>query len=155
MQNCSCLGVMYEISTQSGLIGCNSYFFILLCSRTQLCGKQFPFSSGKLSRWSRIYMLLHCCHCVHRSPSLDLILSQLNSFHIFTIYLRSLFNIIIPPVPRTPKWCVPSNFSTWHIVSFISHLILNLITVGNIRTWMKNKTCEVTYYVTVSFLLLH
>jgi len=43
---------------------------------------------------------------VHKNPSLECILSQMNSLHIHTPYsFKMNFNIILPSVPRCPKAC--------------------------------------------------
>jgi len=47
-------------------------------------------------------------YSVHNIPSMVLKLSQMNPFHILTLYsLMSLFNNILPSTYSAPKWTLP------------------------------------------------
>jgi len=55
--------------------------------------------------------------CVHKNPSFDPILSQMNPVHILTsCFLKIHFNIILPSTPSSTKWPYSFTFSDQYFV---------------------------------------
>jgi hypothetical protein len=81
-------------------------FYNLLC----LC--DCASYSNILLKWKTYY-------CVHKSPLLVPVLSQLNSAHaISSDILKSHCNVIVPSTPTSFKWSLPSHFPSKILYAF-------------------------------------
>jgi hypothetical protein len=90
-----------------------------------------PFSRGQqlcnFSRTSQYIMESEGWFCVHKSPSLVIILSQINPDHTTPSYLSKICNI---HQPNLPNLLFPSGFPTYNLYavpSFVLHAIVILL----------------------------
>jgi hypothetical protein len=74
-------------------------------------GKEIPRLSWKQD--------VHCC--VHESPPLGSVLSQMNSVHIHTPCFYKFHSDVLPSKPRSPKWSLLFRFSE---EMFYTHLVM-------------------------------
>jgi hypothetical protein len=65
-------------------------------------------------------------YCIHRSPPLDSVLSQMNPVHILTpLSIWIHFTFIFPPMPNPLKWFLPFSFFQGKLCMHFSFLFLS------------------------------
>jgi hypothetical protein len=101
-------------------------------------GEFWPINAKTLKKLSAFCTAEGYCH-VHKSPSLEHVMSYLNRLSNFTLFFSMIrFNIILPSTPSIPKWSPPSRMSAWNFYAFLN---------DHMRATWPTIPCSLFYYI--------